>query len=346
MRHYREPREPNQKLIEALKPIFELIEGYFNLEVHGQENIPIGKRFVWTHNHTGWPSLDALVIGKQISDKNFAVNKKYGGGLAFWHDLMTKAPIVKHLIAGLGGLSIADLESYPHYKEHMIFATPGEGEEGNFKSSFTQRYQMTRFRSGVGRIACNAKVDYLLPVSIVGPEESFPNFGNIRIPIRDFLGQLGNDELSRWIRKKVQKISSRDILIPIIAPIQGLPFKWRIYFHRPIDISDLVAKSGATVEQDREICQEIARLAEKVIASDLKMQTAVRTPFKPVFPKVLPVAGKLLKQGSLRAIDALESRLRESEKFKKWAYGQPSNDGEMAEVIDFPRKASTSASAL
>ena len=328
------PVKPNTLLIHSLSPIFELIEGYYNISFSGIENIPIGERFVWTHNHSGWPSMDALVIGKKIMEVNYKKTGEIDGGLAFWHDLVAKSPILKPLIQSLGGISIGEIENYQHYKKHKIFATPAEGEEGNFKSSFKERYKIQKFRSGIGRIAIAAKADYVLPVTIIGPEESFPNFGNIRVPIKSLLSQLSDEQIAGWIKKRIKKVTHRDILIPLIAPIQGLPFEWQIKFHKPINIKQLIKQSGKTLEKDKVICRQIAKKTEKVIATSVNEQILNHRPFRPSIPKIRKGFFSAITRNFGLTADWVESKILVSQKAKKWSFGWAQNlESKMADVI-------------
>ena len=208
----------------------DVLEGYYQIQWEGEENLPLGERFLWTHNHSGWPSVDALVIAKKIYENNLEKTGEKEAGLAFWHRLVMGSPLGP-VLRHLQGMSIEDIDSYSCWQNHKIFCTPGEGEEGNFKSSFNKLYQPARFRSGIGWIACKAGVRYVQPVTILGPEESFPVIATLRLPFSKIRQWLPYNQILLGIRSKLMEFQHKDVLIPLLAPLQGIPVQWQVRFH-------------------------------------------------------------------------------------------------------------------
>lgn len=332
--------ELNDRYINIARSLVDFMDGYFNIEYYGLENIPIGSRFVWTHNHSGWPSLDAVVIGKKIGEANQQHTGTFDPGLAFWHDLVTKLPVVGEIVKGFGGISIKDLEHYNHWQEHQIFVTPAEGEAGNFKSSFKSRYKLAPFRSGIGRIACLGQVKFLLPVSIMGPEESFPNLGTIRIPFKKMTEVVNQVPALRTLSKKWSKKYSKDFLIPVLLPIQGIPISWYVHFHKPIDISFLTKKADTNTYQ-RDLYQEISKLARTKIEADLNMRNLLRTPFRLKVPSWNSQVNPVIFNGLGKILDGIEDRTVPKFNLNQWAYGnagQKDYSDNLIHLKDFRRK--------
>ena len=279
------PRTLNPKAAEAVRFLVDVLDGYFQTEYYGLENIPLGEKFVWTHNHSGWPSLDGLVIAKKISEENERHNGTSECGLGFWHDMVASAPLLKNVIENMGCLSIKEIDQYPFWDEHNIFITPAEGEEGNFKSSFSSLYKLAPFKTGIGRIACKGNVKYLLPVSIYGPEESFPVMTSIKIPISKISKASFKSKPMELFRKNFARVFKGDLTIPVLFPIQAIPIKWKVQFHPPINISRLV-KNQQKDEFDKATYKKISAKAEKVIAADIESESQKRENFHVIMPKV------------------------------------------------------------
>ena len=329
-------------IVRPVSVLSDFLEGYFNIQYHGVENIPFGDRFVWTHNHCGWPSLDAFVIGKKIFDTNLKENGVAEGGLAFWHDITVRTPGLGRLVQKLGGVSINEISTYSHWDKHSIFATPAEGEEGSFRSSFSKKSQLVPFKAGIGRIACKGKVRYILPVSILGPDESFPVLKATRIPIRKLLKKLESKNGAEAICKTIAKVSKRDVLIPWVMPLQGIPVSWYVRFHPPIDISKLVARADPDI-YEKDIYLSIARKAQESIEADLIMQSQIRKKFHIKMPSLTPGSKKALKGRFFDGLDRLESLLLTRFDKEEWAYGASQvRDCEVEDdsnVIPFPKSA-------
>lgn len=268
MRHYRKPVQIDPQFGKAVSKLVAAMEGYFNITYSGLENIPIGQRFIWTHNHSGWPSLDSVVIGKKIAEVRAQHGEPLDPGLGFWHDIVINAPVIGPLIRRLGCIGIHELAGYPFLENHDVFAIPAEGEAGNFKSSFRGLYRLSRFKAGIGRVACRAEVPWILPVAITGPEESFPLWGRLRIPTRelrrrcrDLASRLGFKDPGNWLYHK-------DILLPLLFPLQGLPVDWRVHFGKPVTVAHLVAGERPGFDQ---VCyRRIAQVAMAAVYDNLQ----------------------------------------------------------------------------
>ena len=302
------PARLDSKTRERVRVLVDFLDGYFNIAYHGTENIPAGSRFVWTHNHCGWPSLDALVIGKKILDINHQATGEYESGLSFWHDLVARSPVVGGVVERLSGLSIKEVASYPYWQEHKIFATPAEGEEGSFRSSFGQRSTLTEFKSGIGRIACLGKAQYILPVSIIGPEESFPAMGRARIPVKKLLAYMEGHARFERLHGLVSRVSQKDLFLPFLLPLQGLPFSWYVRFHPPVDISSLVSRSDPS-KFDKKTYKKIGQKAKEVIGKDLEREYESRRRFQYKKPKMTPAFKKICRQKIVSAKEHLENLL-------------------------------------
>ena len=256
-----------------------LFAKYFcDLKVNGVENIPYGNRFAWTHNHSGWMAVDAPLIGHLLGGHKKVEKIRWSGdrmgfmahfkkilgcepgdwGVSFWHDVGIQLPFIGWAMRVFHGLPVSHLKDPKKLNGYRIYATPAEGEEGSFKSSIFELYHLKRFRTGVARLALENNLDYLLPVSIVGPEETFPNLGNISF----FKKILGFD-------------------IPLPLPVLPIPVNWVVSFLRPVPLREYRRqfKKSRSLDGKKAICQEIMDRVRADIAAEIKKSRNGRRPF-------------------------------------------------------------------
>jgi 1-acyl-sn-glycerol-3-phosphate acyltransferase len=262
--------------------LYLLARTYFRLQVKGKELIPYGSRFLWTHNHSGWVSLDAPLIGYLIARGNtvdrydWSVSRmgwpallgllssvEHGEwGITFWNKAVMNWPIIAQTIRAMHGVQASLLREPEKLREYRIFATPAEGEEGNCKSSFGELYKLQYFHTGPARLALEAELDYLLPVAIVGPEESFPNLGKYR-GLKKSLGTI----------------------LPVPLPVPPIPVQWVVRFLPPLDLTPYhrrYRRCGHT-EEVKALCAEIMGQVKERIGAALQEELRGRQPFRPWF---------------------------------------------------------------
>ena len=263
--------------------VYHFAKRYCRLEVKGRENIPIGSRFLWTHNHSGWIALDAILIGHLIACQNdaekfnwtvdrmgplshvkhFTSNRLPGDwGVTFWNNTLMGVPGISRLLGVFHGLPVEVLKHPEKLLSYRIYATPAEGEEGNCKSSFTDLYKLSRFRHGIARVALSAKVDYISPAVIVGPEESFPCLGRFGL-LKNVIGTI--------------------LPVPLLMP--PIPVKWVVKFLPPVEMSQFHKenKINLTKEYKLELLDKITETFRERIENALKNELVGRKAFRPWF---------------------------------------------------------------
>lgn len=261
--------------------LYLLAKTYFHLEVKGTENIPYGKRFVWTHNHSGWPALDAPLIGFIIARHNrinrfhwtrdrmgnlaalkYFLPKVGDWGVSFWNNTAINLPILRKVLPVFHGHSVSELKQPKKLKDYPIYVTPAEGEEGSCKSSFSELYQLKKFHAGVVQLGFETNVDCILPVMIVGPEESFLNIGPLRI-FKKYLGSI--------------------FPFPLLVP--PIPVKWVISILPPVNIKRYRSeyRRAKTPQEKRAVYQKVIRIVRKGIGDELNHELCYRKPYQPWF---------------------------------------------------------------
>ncbi|MEZ0373356.1 MAG: 1-acyl-sn-glycerol-3-phosphate acyltransferase [Candidatus Sericytochromatia bacterium] len=238
----RNPERLEKRLFVPLRVLIGL--GYFRLEVTGLEHVPADGPLVFVANHAGWMALDALMLSLVMHDRlgrqpHIAV-----------HELLLKLPVYP-LIKDLGLFPaqwLSDPEELPaQIRDLLVFP---EGEEGNFKP-FWQAYRMQGWHCGFVRAALEREAR-VVPVAVVGGEESTPALGSLGI-------------LKPWL----------GIALPLPIPLPPLPTRWKISFLPPLDVSAF-AEHRHLESDNLGDCHFLARQLRPQVQAVLDKETAGR----------------------------------------------------------------------
>lgn len=169
-------------------------ENYFRVETHGLENIPAQGRCLVIANHSGQLPLDAMMLGYAMVTNDHAPRAAKG----MYERFVPQVPFISSIFSQWGG-TVGDPENCIKMleKEEAVIVFP-EGARGISKP-FSKRYQLQRFGLGFMYMALQTKSP-IIPVGIVGCEESIINFGNM-------------DRLQKLI-----KFPAAPMLIPFVFP--------------------------------------------------------------------------------------------------------------------------------
>jgi 1-acyl-sn-glycerol-3-phosphate acyltransferase len=220
-----------------------LYKDWFRVEVSGAKHLPLDSAALVVGNHSGTIALDALMLVHAVYDEPTVRRHLRLLGA----DLVFRLPFLSEL-ARKGGATLAcapDAERLLAQGE-LVGVFP-EGFKGVGKR-FRDRYKLQRFGRG-GFVAAALRTGTpIVPVAIVGAEETYPLLGNIKplarlmglpyfpvTPTFPWLGPLG--------------------LVP-------LPSKWLIEFGEPIETAHLADQADDPMvvfnlaDQVREIIQQ------------------------------------------------------------------------------------------
>lgn len=158
-----------------------LYERYFRVQAHGLENIPAHGRVLIVGNHSGQLPMDGVLVGYAL------LSNVHGprAARAMIERFFPTVPFLGNLLNSLGAV-IGD----PHNcakmleSEEAIIVFP-EGVRGSGKP-WRLRYQLQRFGNGFVHLAMNHRTP-VVPVGIVGCEETMPSLGSIT-PLARLLG--------------------------------------------------------------------------------------------------------------------------------------------------------------
>ncbi|MEO6715049.1 MAG: lysophospholipid acyltransferase family protein [Mycobacteriales bacterium] len=201
----------------ALRPLY---EKYFRVETRGLENVPDTGGALIVANHSGTIALDALMTALALRDHHPGRRflRMLGADLVF--RLPVVAPIARK--SGTTLATAADAERLLRAGE-LVGVWP-EGFKGVGKP-FSDRYKLQRFGRG-GFVAAALRTGVpIIPVSIVGAEETYPMLGNMKT-------------LARLLGLPYLPITPT---FPLLGPLGliPLPSKWYIEFGTPIRTDEL-----------------------------------------------------------------------------------------------------------
>lgn len=162
----------------AAKPFY---EHYFRTRTFGLENIPASGRVLIIANHSGYLPVDGILIGIAMATNPTGPRLPR----AMMERFLPTLPYVGNWLNAVGAV-VGDVQNCIDMlrQEEAIIVFP-EGVRGTGKG-YSRRYQLQRFGNGFMHLAMETNTP-IIPVGVVGCEESLPMFGNIR-PLARLLG--------------------------------------------------------------------------------------------------------------------------------------------------------------
>ena len=226
---------------------------YWRVETTGMDNVPHEGRGLLVANHSGTLPWDGAMIGTAIYHEH-PMNRLVRSLYATWFPTV---PFVSEVLVK-GGQVLANVDNGTRLlqQNHLVAVFP-EGYKGVSKL-FKERYQLARFgRGGFVRMALASQAP-IIPVSVVGAEETYIVLHKSRT-------------IAKLIGFPFFPIS---ITWPWLGPLGfiPLPTKWAIDFGTPIptdqygpDAANNLALVSQLTDQVRNVVQEMiyARLSQR-----------------------------------------------------------------------------------
>jgi 1-acyl-sn-glycerol-3-phosphate acyltransferase len=194
---------------------------WFRCEVEGIENVPAAGGALLVSNHSGALPPDATMIAKALREEHAHPRKLF--------------ITVEHFFKGYPGFSMllpklgcvaahpANVQRLLHDEQELVLVFP-EGRKGTEKL-YKDRYRLRRFgRGGFVEAAMRARVP-IVPVAVVGAEESAPIFAQVNLLKR----------LSGLIYFPITPTFPHGGPLGMLG---YLPAKFKLRFLEPIDFSD------------------------------------------------------------------------------------------------------------
>jgi 1-acyl-sn-glycerol-3-phosphate acyltransferase len=220
-------------------PLFELLyDKYFRVEVHGIDRVPRRGRCLLVANHSGTLPLDGMML--RLAVRREHPTRRDVRWLA--EDGIFHFPFLGNFTNRVGAVRACQ-ENAERLLEHetLVVVFP-EGTKGIGKL-FRDRYKLQRFgRGGFVKLCLRTRTP-IVPVAIVGGEETHPMLARI-------------EYLTKAIGIPYIPVTPT---FPLLGPagVVPAPTKWKIFFGKPIDLG-----AFASASIDDEIL--VGRLTERV----------------------------------------------------------------------------------
>ena len=225
-----------------LKPVLDFLYGtYFRVETVGIENVPAAGRCLLVANHSGTLPLDGVMIKAAVKRGHSAPRD------VRWltEDFIYHFPYLGSAMNRLGAVRACQENAERLLDKEQLVAVFPEGVKGIGKL-FAERYRLQRFGRGGFIKLCLRTGTPIVPVAVVGAEETSPLLFKI-------------EHLSKALGVPYIPVTPT---FPILGPLGLLPAptKWRILFGEPLDLSPYGPEAA-----DDEIL--VGKLAERVRAA-------------------------------------------------------------------------------
>jgi len=229
---------------------------YWRVEFNGVENIPVEGRALLVSNHSGVLPLDGSMISYGVREHH-AAHRLVRALVANWFPTL---PFFS-MILNKSGQVLAHPDNGKRLlaEDELVLVFP-EGYKGVSKL-FRDRYKLARFgRGGFVRMAMQAKAP-IIPVSVVGAEETYPMLYNAKSFAR-MIGFPFFPITPTW---------------PLLGPLGFVPMpsKWTIDIGEPIDTSQYDSDLAANPAFVSELTDLVRNKVQEQINQRLENRSSV-----------------------------------------------------------------------
>ncbi|MEO3818210.1 lysophospholipid acyltransferase family protein [Plantactinospora sp. B24E8] len=213
-----DPELTDQVFLPLLRRLY---RDWFRTEVTGLEHLPVDGSGLVVGNHSGTVALDALVLAAVLRDRH--PTRRHLRLLGA--DLVFRMPIVSELARKTGGTVACNPDAERLLGRGELVGVFPEGFKGIGKL-YAERYKLQRFGRGGFVSAALRTGAPIVPVAIVGAEETYPMLADIK-------------PLARLLKLPYFPVTPT---FPWLGPlgVVPLPSKWLIEFCPPIPTAHLV----------------------------------------------------------------------------------------------------------
>jgi 1-acyl-sn-glycerol-3-phosphate acyltransferase len=218
---------------ERMRPLIAFFfRRWFRTRVVGLENVPKSARVLFVCNHAGTLPWDGVMLSHALKTMHPARRDVR----ALVEDFVFHFPFLGVLVNRLGHVRACQENAERMLREDRAVAVFPEGNKGAQKL-WRERYRLQRFaRGGFVKLALRTKTP-IVPVAIVGSEESYPLLARITWVVKALgLPYLPVTPTFPWLGALG--------LLP-------LPSKWTITFGEPIDASKHAEKADDRIFVNR-----------------------------------------------------------------------------------------------
>jgi len=221
---------------------------WFRCEIEGIENVPGDGGALIVSNHSGALPPDAMMIVKAIKEEHPHPRPVH---LTVEH-FFKGYPGFSALLPKVGGVAAhpANVQRLLYDEQQLVLVFP-EGRKGTEKL-YKDRYRLRRFgRGGFVEAAMRGHAP-IIPVAVVGAEESMPAFAQLK-PLQRLTGLIYFPITPTWPH------------FGLLGMVGYLPAKFKIRFLPPVRTDDL----GDEPWEDKALVQTIAHDVRATIQEEL-----------------------------------------------------------------------------
>ena len=188
---------------------------YWRVSVKGTENIPEKGRAVFVANHAGILPFDGQMVANAVMREK---------GRKIWpliEDFFYYAPVLGTMLSRMGSVRACQENAQRLLSEEEAVLVFPEGIKGIIKP-YKNRYQLQRFGRGGFIKLCLNTGSPVIPVAIIGSEETHPVMGNL-------------STVAKTLNLPYFPVTP---LFPLLGPLGLLPLpsKWTIIFGEALSI--------------------------------------------------------------------------------------------------------------
>ena len=228
----------------------------WRVETTGVENVPADGRALLVANHAGVIPWDGTMIKTAV----FTEHSHPRHVRALVASQFMGMPVMGWFLRRTGqAVGHPDDTRRLLERDELVLVFP-EGTRGTGKG-FKDRYRLRRFgRGGFVATAIRAQAP-MIPVSVVGSEEIYPMVGDLR-PVARLLGLPYFPVTPFW---------------PWLGPLGmiPLPSKWRIQFHKPVEVAHLSVAAADDQHVVMAMADEVRNTIQGGIYDNLKLRKGV-----------------------------------------------------------------------
>lgn len=247
----------DQEIVDAVRPFFDFMyDKYWRVETSGIENIPEEGRALMVVNHSGVLPFDASMLG-------MAVLKEHPAGRlvrTLFDSWFPTLPFISALFTKAGQVLATEENGVRLLEQEQLVAVYPEGTKGVGKL-YKDRYRLTRFgRGGFVQMAFITQAP-IIPVSIVGAEETY-----ITIYKSEFIARL--------IGFPFFPIT---VAWPWLGPLGFIPFptKWYIDIGEPIQIDEVGPGAENNTMLVSQLTDQVRNIIQNMIYDRLAKRKSV-----------------------------------------------------------------------
>lgn len=247
----------DMEVLDTVKPFFDfLYYKYWRVQTSGLENIPEEGRALLVVNHSGQLPWDGAMVSQAVYNEHPSqrlVRTLY----ATW---ITTLPFFSTLFAKLGHSVATQDNGRRLLEQDQLVAVYPEGYKGVGKL-YKERYRLARFgRGGFIQMALETQAA-IIPVSVVGAEETYISLAN-------------STTIARMIGFPYFPIS---ITWPWLGPLGfvPLPTKWYIDFGEPIPMDSYGPEAATNIALVSQLTDQVRNVVQEMVYIRLAQRQSV-----------------------------------------------------------------------